>query len=279
MLKYLIPLGTALMGMYTVSQIKTQYYFAPTHDIMEDLTDPGRLPYGNLMIHDVVSNSSRLETTRLHARHYLAGPDTDLILFIHGNGGNLTYRQDQYQIFHQLGYQVLAFDYRGYGQSTGNPSEKHMYQDAETVWDYLIRSGYTPEKLIVYGESIGCAVASHLASQRPVKRLILQSGFNRLANVAHHLIGGPQRLWKLLCPEFPTECFLREAIQKHHPRILILHSLGDELIPHKLRPRIPHEKNIHEHQLQGGHNSPDLGEEYQDALIQFLRPNNPNNPK
>lgn len=263
-------LGTLLIGMYSVSQIKSQCFFAPTHDILGDLTD--LLPYENRMIQETRDDSPLTyeSSISLHARWYPA-PKPDLILFIHGNGGNLTYRQNQYQIFHELGYQVLAFDYRGYGQSTGQPSEIHMYQDACMIWDHLIDLGYTSNQLIVYGESIGCAVASQLATKRPVERLILQSGFNCMANVAHHLVGGPRLLWKVLCPEFPTEHFLNEAIHKYHPKILILHSHEDELIPYKLRPRLPKEASIREYQLKGGHNLPDLGEDYQRTLIHFLQ--------
>ena len=117
---------------------------------------------------------------------YIPGENArGVILFCHGNAGNISHRLESIRIFHRLGLGVFIFDYRGYGQSQGKPSEQGTYQDAEAAWRYLVEElKVDPAEIIVFGRSLGGAIASGLAqSQRPAA-LILESAFTSLPDIA-----------------------------------------------------------------------------------------------
>ncbi len=191
------------------------------------------------------------------------------ILFFHGNAGNNSYRVDILRMLNEVGCHTVLVDYRGYGLSTGQPSEKGFYTDAESVWAYMTREkGISPEKIILYGRSLGSGVAGYLANQVPARGLILDSSFPSLREVAkHHYPFIPVRY--LLNQIFPVEYYLRST----KIPILMIHSVDDEIVPYKLareladsiRPRLFVS-------LHGGHNT--LHEvsrkEYIEALNRFL---------
>src|SRR5207248_2460746 len=107
------------------------------------------------------------------------------LLFCHGNAGNISHRLDKLQIFHKLGLNVLLFDYRGYGQSEGVPSESGTYADAEAAYRYLTETRkIPPSQIILYGESLGCAVATEMARRHPAAALILESPFTSTVAMA-----------------------------------------------------------------------------------------------
>ena len=98
------------------------------------------------------------------------------LLFLHGNAGNVGDRLEKIDMFQNLGLHVFIFDYRGYGVSQGRPTEQGLYADAQTAFDYLrLRPEGGAEKIVVYGESLGGVPAVHLATQRLVAGLILDS--------------------------------------------------------------------------------------------------------
>ncbi len=85
------------------------------------------------------------------------------VLFFHGNAGNISHRINYLAMFKRLGYNTLLFDYRGYGQSSGVPSESGTYLDAQAAWRYLTEAkGIAPAQIVLYGESLGGAVAAWL---------------------------------------------------------------------------------------------------------------------
>ncbi|BBI99829.1 hypothetical protein FGKAn22_15220 [Ferrigenium kumadai] len=80
------------------------------------------------------------------------------LLYAHGNGGNISHRIDAIRLFHDMGLSVFIFDYRGYGKSTGKPSEEGTYRDAEAAWQYLMHQrGIAPARIVMFGESLGGA--------------------------------------------------------------------------------------------------------------------------
>jgi len=150
-----------------------------------------------------------------------------VILFCHGNAGNISHRLDSIQIFHRLGLDVFIFDYRGYGQSEGSPTEEGTYQDAEAAWQYLIETRQTdPSQIIIFGRSLGGAVASWLAQSHQPGALILESTFTSLPEVAatHY-------------PYLPVRFLLRfqyntaEYLGRIDCPVLIVHSRDDEIMP------------------------------------------------
>lgn len=105
-------------------------------------------------------------------------------LFLHGNAGNVTNRAAHMREIAAAGSSVLALDYRGYGRSSGSPSEEGLYRDSEAGFIYLLGQGYRADHIILHGESLGSAVAIDLASRRPCAGLILEAPFTSAGDVA-----------------------------------------------------------------------------------------------
>ncbi len=150
-----------------------------------------------------------------------------VILFCHGNAGNISHRLESIQIFHRLGLGVFIFDYRGYGESEGEPTEQGTYQDAEAAWRYLIETRQLiPSQIIVFGRSLGGAVASWIAQSQTPGALILESTFTSLGDVA-----------ATLYPYLPVRLLLRfeyntaEHLSRIDCPVLIVHSRDDEMMP------------------------------------------------
>lgn len=118
---------------------------------------------------------------------WLPNPETDrVLLFCHGNYGNISHNLELINFHRSLGFNVLAFDYRGYGQSTGKgPTEQSTYADAEAAWQYLITERQlSPKDITVLGHSMGGAIAIDLATKQPhMARLIVKSSFTKLKDI------------------------------------------------------------------------------------------------
>lgn len=108
------------------------------------------------------------------------------VAYFHGNGGNIAYRADRLMRFAREGFGVLMLEYRGYGGNPGEPSEPGLYSDAEAAMRFLRRQGLGPERLVLYGESLGTAVAVHIAGTQRIAALVLESPFTSIAAVAQH---------------------------------------------------------------------------------------------
>jgi hypothetical protein len=109
-------------------------------------------------------------------------------LYLHGNAGNVTHRAARLQEIAAAGSSVLIIDYRGYGKSSGRPSEAGLYRDSEAGFIYLLGKGYRAERIILHGESLGTAVAIDLASRRPCAGLILEAPFTSASDVAGTIV-------------------------------------------------------------------------------------------
>jgi fermentation-respiration switch protein FrsA (DUF1100 family) len=109
-----------------------------------------------------------------------------VILYFHGNGGNIGYRANRVQRFAREGYGVLMLEYRGYGGNPGTPSETGLGVDARAGLDFLHREGIAADRFVLYGESLGSGVAVDLAAQQPVAAVILESPFTSVAAVAQY---------------------------------------------------------------------------------------------
>ncbi len=149
------------------------------------------------------------------------------IIFCHGNAGNMADRLHDVTLMHRMGYNVLIFDYRGYGNSEGKPSEQGTYHDAQAAWRYLVESlGESPARVILFGRSLGGAVAIELAKRHEPGALVVESTFSSLVDVG-----------KLHYPLLPVSLLLRyryESIDKVSsitcPKLFI-HSTDDQLVP------------------------------------------------
>jgi len=148
-------------------------------------------------------------------------------LLCHGNGGNNSYRVNQIHLLHERGYAVAIFDYRGYGRSSGRPTEKGFYLDAQTAYDWLISAKkFTPDKIIVIGTSMGGSVAVDLASKNPVRALVVESSFTSKFGMAG-----------VVMPFLPIRFFSYDQfdsidkLPRIHVPILIAHGDADGVIP------------------------------------------------
>ena len=193
------------------------------------------------------------------------------VLFCHGNGGNISHRIEKLLILRDLGVNVFMFDYRGYGRSEGRPSEQGTYNDARAAYDWLCREkSVAPDRLVVEGESLGCAVAVELARQRPVGGLVLESAFASIPEMA-----------RAVYPWLPLHwlCRIRyDSISKIgsiKAPLLSLHSREDEIVPFRQAERLfaaaPGPKKLVE--LQGDHNGGFATSEkvYRAALGEFFK--------
>lgn len=200
------------------------------------------------------------------------------LLFLHGNGGNISHRLLSLQLFHELGLNVLIFDYRGYGQSTGEPDEKGLYADAQSAWLYLTgQRGIAPEHILIFGRSLGGAVAVNLAAREQAAALILESTFSSAGDMAGVF-------FPLLSPllyvryEFPSE----QLIEQVNIPLLMMHSTEDEIIPYELGKRLYQAAGEPKrwHRLGGDHNSGFLkdAEAYKEVWREFIRGLKTTNP-
>lgn len=109
------------------------------------------------------------------------------ILVSHGNAGNISHRLELYEILEQTGAAILAYDYRGYGRSEGRPSEAGVYKDIEAAYQWLRSQGFTPDRMILHGTSLGAAPSVHLAASAPVGGLVIRSAFTSVPDLGREL--------------------------------------------------------------------------------------------
>lgn len=152
-------------------------------------------------------------------------------LYLHGNAGNVTHRYPQIREITAAGSSILMLDYRGYGRSRGWPTEKGLYADAETAYQYLLKSGYKPGHIILHGESIGSAVAIHVASQHPCAGVVLEAPFTSAGDVADTVMPvlGPMLIWS-----FDSV----KRISGVHAPLLFIQGDRDEIIPLRLGQKL-----------------------------------------
>ena len=165
---------------------------------------------------------------RLHGWWVPAADARGALLFFHGNAGNISHRLDSIAIFNRLGLDVLIVDYRGYGQSTGNPSEAGTYRDARAAWDWLLARSVAPERIVVFGRSLGGAVGAWLAAQPDVRPagLIVESCFTSGADMARRLYPWLPARW-ITRLKYPV----RDYVAAAESPLMVIHSRDDEIIP------------------------------------------------
>jgi fermentation-respiration switch protein FrsA (DUF1100 family) len=191
----------------------------------------------------------------LDAWHVPARADTNargLVIVFHGNAGNISHRLDYLRMFHELGYASLILDYRGYGRSSGKPSEDGTYRDASAAWRHGTQAlGYPAARIVLFGESLGGAVAAQLASVQRPAALVLASTFTSVPDLGSEIYPWlPVRLLTRI--RYDT----RERLASITAPVLVIHSRSDDIIPFSHGEQLfaaakPTKRFL---EIEGGHN-------------------------
>ncbi len=207
---------------------------------------------------------------RLHGWWVPAPEPRGAVLFCHGNAGNVSHRLNSLKLFHDLGLTALAFDYRSYGRSDGTVSETGTYADVRAAWRFLVEGrGIRPERIVLFGRSLGAAVAVELATHVNPAALVAESAFTSAAE-----------LGKRYYPWLPVNLLLRihydsaSRVSRIAAPKLFIHSVDDEIIPFDLGRRLfeaaAEPKRLL--QIRGPHNGGWMAsrERYVQGWIKFL---------
>lgn len=207
---------------------------------------------------------------KLHAWYVPRVDPKGAALILHGNAGSIALRVDWLRMFDEMGYASFVVDYRGYGRSTGAPSEQGTYADAQAAWNHLVHDrGFKPRDIVILGESLGGAIAAWLAARTTPRALILQAAFTSVPDVAASIY-----------PLFPVRLIsrfrydTRAALGEVAAPVFVAHSRADEIIP------FAHGRSLYEAarepkrflELSGGHNDGFIfaRREWVEALAGFL---------
>ena len=249
MLKFLviIALAAAFIFLY-LRYIESSSVFFPTKNI--ELT-PANI---GVAFEDV--NFKTADGFSLHGWFIPHANASCTLLFFHGNGGNISDRLDKILLLHKSKVNIFIIDYRGYGRSKGSPSERGLYLDSEAAYKYLIdQTDIFPQNIVVYGESLGAAVAVELALRKQIGALILEGAFS-----------SGRDMGKIIYPYLPK--FLIPNIFNNLGKIkdakipkLFIHSRDDEVVPFSSGKRLYDEAKIPKElvSISGGHSSAFFG--------------------
>lgn len=193
------------------------------------------------------------------------------ILYCHGNAGNISHRIDIAKMFNERDMNFFIFDYRGFGKSKGSPSEKGTYLDALAAYDYLVtRKDIDPQRIVIFGKSLGATIAIDLATKVKAGVLISESSFTSTKDMAHAIY-----------PYLPFWLFMSQKynayvkIEKVDIPILIIHSQNDEIVPfsqgQKLFAKATSPKEFYI--MRGGHNDAFYiyNQECMQRIVSFLK--------
>jgi len=213
---------TLMVGGWRMLGLERRYIYFPSHEVGPSPADFG-----------LQGEEFRVATPdgeRLHGLYLRRDPATTTrptLLFAHGNAGTAPGRLPRAALFLQrLDVDVVLYDYRGYGQSSGAPSEEGTYTDARAVYDWLRQRGVAAERIVLFGESLGCAVSIQLALDRPVRAVILEAPFLSVRAMAKRLLP-----WLPLGPLLRTRYDNQAKIGRVAAPVFIVHGSDDELIP------------------------------------------------
>lgn len=204
---------------WTLYFMQPTFLFKPVRDVPYS---PGEL---GMDFEDVAFESK--DGLKL-AGWYVPGEKGELVvLFCHGNGGNIMHRLDSINFLNELGLGCFIFDYRGYGNSGGEPNEAGTYMDAEAAYEWLIEvKKISPLDIIIFGRSLGGSIGARLAGKVECAGLIAESAFTSYAEIGAKFY-----------PYMPVKLFARysyntaDYIKQVHCPVMIIHSRNDEIIP------------------------------------------------
>jgi hypothetical protein len=200
------------------------------HPVASLHTDPGAvgLPFENVYF-------ATADGLKLHAWHVPRPGAEVTLLWFHGNAGNISHRLDNIRLLARtVPVHVFIFDYRGYGLSQGKASEEGTYLDGEAALRYLLdERKIEPRRLVLFGRSLGAAVAAEIGGRCRCRALILESPFTSVQDMA-----------KATLPFLPTGPFLRtrydvvDKLRKVAAPVMVIHGENDEIVPFSMGRRV-----------------------------------------
>lgn len=191
-----------------------------------------------------------------------------VVLYFHGNSGNLSRWGNLYHFFFRYGYDFFVFDYRGFGKSRGTRNETLLYDDARLMYEYL-RRFYPPEKIVIFGRSIGSAMACRLASEKPARSLILETPFAGMRDLFYTYYPFLPRLF-LFKYVFPNRQYLRRVSSP----VYIFQGTADFIVPERSAARLKPALKPGDRFIRietGRHNDLMIYEKYHRQMEEILR--------
>lgn len=278
LLRWLLGIGLVVAILYIAACIylffqQTRFIFFPSSAI-ETTPESFNLGYQEVWL-PVKTTSGKVE--RLHGWWIPASqPNALVLLYLHGNGINIGANVAHADRFHQLGFSVLLFDYRGYGRSEGSfPSEATVYQDAAVAWDYLVKERQIqPNQIFIYGHSLGGAVAIDLALKHPdAAGLIVESSFTSIQGIVDY-----QRVYGI----FPVNLILHQRfdsinkVRSLQMPVLFIHGTADWQVPATMSQQLydaaPEPKQLLLVPQAGHNNTAEMaGSRYFQAVQKFVQ--------
>lgn len=253
---------TVLLAWWLIFSFERRQVYQPSREIEGSPADIG-LDYEELFLRDSGEEM-------IHGWFIPSEKSRATLLFCHGNAGNISHRLESIAVFNRIGLDVCIFDYRGYGKSSGSPSEEGTYRDGRLFYDYLKASrGIPAEGIIIFGRSLGSAVAVQLAGRVKAAALICESAFTSAVD-----------LGKLLFPHLPARLLVFDRYDSSSrvgsldiPKLFI-HSREDDLVPFEMGRELfeaaaPPKEFL---AIRGGHGDGFLetGAAYQRGIESFL---------
>jgi fermentation-respiration switch protein FrsA (DUF1100 family) len=261
----LVLLGYAIFAgfVYLVQPRLLYYPDVPTRELT---ATPGRigLDYESVTL-------STDDGVRLSAWFIPHSSSRATLLFFHGNAGNISHRLESIRLFHGLGLAVFIIDYRGYGESEGSPTEAGTYLDAMAAWRYLVDTRQIPpQDIVIFGRSLGGAIAAELARRTRPGALIVESSFTSVPNMAARLYPWLPARW---ISRFHYDTL--GALEAVACPVLVMHSREDDIIPFAEGEQLyAHAREPRRFlALRGGHGDGFLasGERYIQGIDDFLK--------
>jgi hypothetical protein len=207
---------------------------------------------------------------KIHGWFISANSARATLLFCHGNAGNISHRLESIQQFNRMGLNVFIFDYPGYGKSDGRPNEQSTYRAALSAYNYLVNQrAIPPEQIVIFGRSLGGAIAAWLAANCKAHLLIVESSFTSIGDAAaFHYPYIPARL--LMRFDFNS----KQLLENINIPVLIVHSPDDEIIPFKHGQELFKAANEPKQflEISGSHNDGYIisGDHYENGINSFL---------
>ena len=207
---------------FNASKIENYFVFHPDSLIQQEPRTL-KIPYEDVSFITV-------DNQKLNGWLFIQKKGAPILLLCHGNAGNISYWLEHAWMLLNQNLNVFMFDYRGYGRSSGKPTEQGLYKDGLAAYDFLVREkGIPGNEIVPYGISLGGAVAIEIARQRPVRSLVLEAAFTSTKDMAKNI-----PLFVLFSPLLPAHYNNLEKIKQIQVPKLMIHGEVDEIVPFKM---------------------------------------------